>query len=163
LLQAVSLLKSPQVQLLVAGTDVETVYQESINKLGLAGRVSFLPPREDVEFYYAAADAYAGPSLEDTFSLPPAEAMACGLPSITTRAAGVSEIIHHGEDGLVLENAADSKTLSEWLGRLATDAEWRDRLGAAAALTAAKYTWAHNAQQLGVVIDSLIAARSVSD
>lgn len=163
LLQAVSLLKSPQVQLLVAGTDVETVYQESINKLGLAGRVTFLPPREDVEFYYAAADAYAGPSLEDTFSLPPAEAMACGLPSITTRAAGVSEIIHHGEDGLVLENAADSKTLSEWLGRLATDAEWRDRLGAAAALTAAKYTWAHNAQQLGVVIDSLIAARSVSD
>jgi glycosyltransferase involved in cell wall biosynthesis len=115
-----------------------------------------------VEFYYAAADAYAGPSREDTFSLPPAEAMACGLPVITTSAMGVSEIIHRGEDGLVLENPTDAKTLSEWLGRLATDAEWRERLGAAAAKTTAKYTWAHNAEQLRALIESVLETRKMS-
>jgi len=50
--------------------------------LYLEGRVLFLPQRPDVEWYYAAADAYIGPSLEDSFALPPLEAMACGLSVI---------------------------------------------------------------------------------
>jgi glycosyltransferase involved in cell wall biosynthesis len=162
LLEAVGIMRDPKVRVLVAGTDSTSGYQEYIEKIGLAGRVQFLPPRGDVEFYYAAADAYAGPSLEDTFSLPPAEAMACGLPVITTRATGVSEIIHHGEDGLVLEDPADAKTLSEWLARLASDAEWRERMGAAAAKTAAKYTWARNAEELRAAIDYVLEARRMS-
>ena len=159
LLEAVGMLQGPQVHLLVVGTDATAGYQQSVDNLGLAGRVHFLPPRRDVEFYYAAADAYAGPSLEDTFSLPPAEAMACGLPVITTRATGVSEIIHHNEDGLILENPADAKTLSGWLARLADDRNWRDQLGLAAARTAAQYTWAANSARLQQVINSLIKSK----
>ena len=67
-----------------------------------SGRVHFLPPRQDVEFYYAAADAYVGPSLEDTFALPPQEAMACGMPVIVSAENGTSEIITDGKDGLIL-------------------------------------------------------------
>ncbi len=159
LLEAIAMLQNFRAQVLVVGTDSPAPYHESSHKLGLAGRVSFLPSREDVEFYYAAADAYAGPSLEDTFSLPPLEAMACGLPVITSRATGVSEIIHHGEDGLILEDSSDAKTLSEWLTRLATDPVWSDRLGAAAAITAAQYTWQRNSAQLQQVINSLIQTR----
>ena len=162
LLEAVAMMQNPRARVLVVGTDSTAGYLESIEKLGLTGRVSFLPPRRDVEFYYAAADAYAGPSLEDTFSLPPAEAMACGLPVITTRAAGASEIIHHDEDGLVLENPADAETLSEWLARLARDADWSERLGAAAVKTTSKYTWERNAQELRAVIDSVLETRRVS-
>jgi len=156
------MMRNPQACVLVVGTDSTAGYLESVERLGLTGRVSFLPPRGDVEFYYAAADAYAGPSLEDTFSLPPAEAMACGLPVITTSAMGVSEIVHDKEDGLVLENPADSKTLSEWLARLAQDAGWRERMGAEAAKTAGKYTWARNAAELRAVIDSVLETRRVS-
>jgi UDP-glucose:(heptosyl)LPS alpha-1,3-glucosyltransferase len=159
LLQAVAMLQDPRVRILVVGTDSTASYLESAGNLGLAGRVHFLPPRRDVEFYYAAADAYAGPSLEDTFSLPPAEAMACGLPVITSRATGVSEIIHHGEDGLVLEDPADAKTLSEWLARLASDANWRMQLGTAAARTATGYTWAQNSAVLQQVINSLLKSK----
>ena len=54
----------------------------------LVGRVLFPPPRHDVEFYYAAADAYVGPSLHDSFALPPIEAMACGLPAIVSDQVG---------------------------------------------------------------------------
>jgi UDP-glucose:(heptosyl)LPS alpha-1,3-glucosyltransferase len=155
----VAMLQDPRVRILVVGTDSTASYLESAGNLGLAGRVHFLPPRRDVEFYYAAADAYAGPSLEDTFSLPPAEAMACGLPVITSRATGVSEIIHHGEDGLVLEDPADAKTLSEWLARLASDANWRMQLGTAAARTATGYTWAQNSAVLQQVINSLLKSK----
>jgi glycosyltransferase involved in cell wall biosynthesis len=156
LLQAVAMLRDSRIHLLVVGTDSTAPYQEIAGQLGLSGRVHFLPPRADVEFYYAAADAYAGPSLEDTFSLPPAEAMACGLPVITTRNSGVSEIIHQGEDGLVLENPTDAKTLSEWLARLASDASWRNQMGLAATDTASRYTWAENSAALERTIDSFL-------
>jgi glycosyltransferase involved in cell wall biosynthesis len=160
LLEAVAILRDSRMHLLVVGTDSTTPYQEIVEQLGLAGRVHFLPPRADVEFYYAVADAYAGPSLEDTFSLPPAEAMACGLPAITTRNSGVSEIIHQGEDGLVLENPTDSKTLSEWLARLASDANWRNQIGLAAAHTASRYTWAENSAALERTINSFLKMKN---
>jgi glycosyltransferase involved in cell wall biosynthesis len=160
LLQAVAMLEDPRVQILVVGTDSVAAYQEKVERLGLSGRVHFLPPRANVEFYYAAVDAYAGPSLEDTFSLPPAEAMACGLPVITTRSSGVSEIIRQGEDGLVLENPTDAKTLSEWLARLASDADWRNRMGSAAAQTASRYTWAENSAALERVVSSFLSEKT---
>lgn len=120
-----------------------------------------LPPRSDVEFYYAAADIYASPSLEDSFGLPVLEAMACGLPVITSRAAGVSEIIHHGEDGLVLEDPKDIATLARYLQELVTDAGWRERLGENAARTASRYTWERNAAQLRDVIEEVLARHGV--
>jgi glycosyltransferase involved in cell wall biosynthesis len=163
LLQAVAMMRDPRVRVLVVGTDSIDAYQEIVEQLGLAGRVQFLQPRADVEFYYAAADAYAGPSLEDTFSLPPAEAMACGLAVITTRNSGVSEIIHQGEDGLVMENAADAKTLSEWLGRMTGDVSWRNQLGSAAAQSVAQFTWARNSTLLQQVIESALSAKRALD
>ena len=144
----------------MVGQDTLPPYQDMIHSLGLHGRVTFLPLRSDVEFYYAAADVYAGPSLEDAFALPPAEAMACGLPAITTRMAGASEIITQGEDGLILEDPTDAQTLSEWLQRLSNDVDWRNRMGEAASRTAAKYTWARNASEMRVVFDRAIAHNS---
>jgi UDP-glucose:(heptosyl)LPS alpha-1,3-glucosyltransferase len=160
LLEATGKLRNPNVRVLVVGRDTQAPYKEMISRLGLTGRVEFLPPRPDVEFYYAAADACVMPSLGESFSLPPGEAMACGLPVITSRAAGVSEIIHHGKDGLILENPADSQTLSEWLGRLASDHDWRRKLGEAGTRTAARYTWDENARQLSGRIEAILQRRS---
>jgi glycosyltransferase involved in cell wall biosynthesis len=156
LLEAVGKIANPKIRLLIVGDDSPVPYQEMIRTLGLAEQVKLLPQRPDVEFYYAAADLYAGPSIEDTYSMPPAEAMACGLPAITSRAAGVSEIIHHGVDGMILEDPRDSKTLSVWLARFMNDPELREKVGKAAALTAAQYTWDENAQQLQRVIEKLL-------
>ncbi len=160
LLEAVGRLQNPRLRVLVAGQDTVAPYQEVIRRLGITEQVTFLPVRSDVEFYYAAADVYAGPSIEDSFALPPAEAMACGLPAITTRMAGVSEIITQGEDGLILEDPSDIQTLSEWLQRLSTDTDWRNHMGEAASATAARYTWARNASEMREVIDRAIAEKS---
>jgi len=144
----------------VVGRDIKAPYQEMIQRLGLEERVSFLPLRPDVEFYYAAADTYAGPSLDDSFAIPPLEAMACGLPVITSRNNGGCAIIHHGVDGLILEDPSDTQTLSEWLARLANDAGWRRSLGDAAARTAAQYTWERNASLMRDVLERATMAQS---
>ncbi|HUK30928.1 MAG TPA: glycosyltransferase family 4 protein [Candidatus Acidoferrum sp.] len=155
-LDAAGKLRKPSIHVLVVGEDSPRPYDELIEKLNLKSQVSFPAPRNDVEFYYSAADVYVGPSLEDTFSLPPAEAMACGLPAITTRAAGVSEIIHDGVDGVILENPLDSDTLSNWLERLLNDLSLRKQIGDAATKTAALYTWDKNAHQLQIIMEKLL-------
>ena len=155
LIEPVGTLRAAHVRILVASRDTREPYQERVRRLGLAEQIKlFLPVRSDVEFYYAAADAYAGPSLDDSFAIPPLEAMARGLPVITTRSNGGCAIIHHGFDGLVLEDFADSLTLSAWLQRLSTDVEWRSTMGEAAARTASQYTWERNALEIRFILES---------
>jgi UDP-glucose:(heptosyl)LPS alpha-1,3-glucosyltransferase len=160
LLEAVESLKAPAIKILVAGSDTKGPYLAAIRRL--ENRLRFLPLRRDVEFYYAAADTYAGPSLEDAFALPPMEAMACGVPVIVSREAGVSEIITHGVDGFILENPRDSRVLASLIQELYTDADLRHRLGENAANTALKYTWEGNAEQLRVVFDGILTAQSAT-
>ena len=94
LLDAMSELRELPLDLLLVGREDPAPFRAyGSRKEALEDRVHFLPPRKDVEFYYAAADAYTGPSLEDTFALPPAEAMACGLPVIVSAENGTFEII----------------------------------------------------------------------
>src|SRR5579862_1638569 len=69
LLNAVVHLGGANFSILVVGHDNPAPFQEAIQKHRLIGRVHFLSPRPDVEFYYSAADAYASPTLEDSFGL----------------------------------------------------------------------------------------------
>jgi UDP-glucose:(heptosyl)LPS alpha-1,3-glucosyltransferase len=153
LLESAGMLRDSRLMLLVAGQDNPSPYQAAIERYHLRGRVQFLPPRPDVEFFYAAADAYVGPSLEDAFAQPPAEAMASGLPVITSRKNGGAEIISHGSDGLVLEDPEDVRTLGEWIRRLADDSDFRCSLGVNAARTAQKFTWENNAREMKTLFE----------
>jgi UDP-glucose:(heptosyl)LPS alpha-1,3-glucosyltransferase len=117
----------------------------------LQARIHFLPPRTDVEFYYSAADAYVGPSLEDTFALPPAEAMACALPVIVSAQNGTCEIITDRVDGLILNDPRDAVGLAQMIRRLVVDPEFRQRLGESATRTAQQYTWERNTRELEAV------------
>ena len=95
LLGAMAHLQNPSLYALVRGQDDPAPFRSLLSQHNLEGRVFFLPERVDVEWYYAAADAYIGPSLEDSFALPPLEAMACGIPVVVSSQAGVSELITH--------------------------------------------------------------------
>jgi glycosyltransferase involved in cell wall biosynthesis len=145
LLDAAAALDDERIRVLAVGTDDPAVCAAELDRSGLRARVSFLPPRRDVEAWYAAADIYVGPSLEDAFALPPAEAMACGLPVVVSSRAGVSEVVTEGVDGFVLRDPADVKELTVILRRLVSDAELRRRIGERAAETARQYTWERNA------------------
>jgi UDP-glucose:(heptosyl)LPS alpha-1,3-glucosyltransferase len=159
LLEAVAQLQISAVKILVVGSDTTMSYVSWIRQHGLENRVQFLPLRRDVEFYYAAADAYVGPSLEDAFAMPPLEAMACGLPVIVSSQAGVSEIITHGVDGLIMEDPRDAAALSSMITDLYNDAALRQRLGENASSMALKYTWERNAEQLNAVLKEILTER----
>jgi glycosyltransferase involved in cell wall biosynthesis len=148
LLEAVAQTGDPRLRVLVAGRDNPVPFSAVISRGGLDGRVQFLPPRSDVEFFYAAADAYVGPSLEDAFAQPPAESMACGLPVVTSRNNGGAEIISQGQNGFILEDPTDSATLTKIICRLLSDRVLCRSVGEAAAQTALQYTWERNARQM---------------
>jgi glycosyltransferase involved in cell wall biosynthesis len=98
--------------------------------------------------FYAAADAYVGPSLEDAYGLPILEAMACGLPVIASSRAGVSEIITHRKNGMILRNPQDSGELAELLRELCSNPRSCEQIGREAVLTAGQQTWERNAAEI---------------
>jgi glycosyltransferase involved in cell wall biosynthesis len=156
LLNVLTELRDLPVDVLLVSRENVTALRHMVAAQGLDGRVKFLAPRADIHHYYAAADAYVGPSLEDTFAQPPAEAMACGLPVIVSSANGTSEIITNGVDGLILEDPQDTKTLASMVRRLWEDREYRERLGQSAAVTARRYTWERNAAELRAIFDEML-------
>jgi glycosyltransferase involved in cell wall biosynthesis len=81
------------------------------------------------------------PSREDSFGLPVLEAMACGLPVVTSAAAGVSEIVRNGENGFVLQDPMDSHSLARLIKRFYEDPAFRRAIGESAALSAQEWTW----------------------
>jgi glycosyltransferase involved in cell wall biosynthesis len=155
LLRAMELNLDLPLQLLVVGRDEPSLYVKRLRNSKLEDRVTFLPPSSDVMQFYAAADAYVGPSLEDAYGLPVIEAMACGLPVIASVRAGVSEIVEDGVNGLLLRQPEQAEDLAAMLRLLVQDSALRERLGAAATQTASRHTWNHNAK---LTHDFLLAA-----
>jgi len=137
-----------RLKLLVVGSDQRSEYEAAVGRFGLAERVFFLEPSSDVIQFYAAADAYVGPSLEDAYGLPVLEAMACGLPVIASSRAGVSEIIAHRKNGMILHNPQDSVELAKLLRELSSNPGMCQTIGREAALTAGQQTWDRNAADL---------------
>jgi glycosyltransferase involved in cell wall biosynthesis len=160
LLDAFVQLRNMPIDLLAVGREDPTPFRAMAEERGLGSTVRFCPPRKDVEFYYAAADVLAGPSLEDTFSLPPAEAMACGLPVIVSSENGVAEIMTNGVDGLILEDPRDSVGLAAMIRRLYEDAEFRKRLGEKAAETVQQYTWERNGRELTAILEEVLRRKT---
>lgn len=147
LLRAVAAMQNLSLRLHVVGRDNSAPFLELIQNLQLAGRVSFHAPTPDIMHFYAAADVYTGPSLHDSFALPPLEAMACGLPVITSVSNGGAQIITEGFDGFVLRDANDSLAMSHIISRLYEQPELRRSVGENAARTAQSYSWERNASE----------------
>jgi len=105
-------------QLAVIGHDRRARdYQCLAAQLGIASRVHFLGPQADVKPYYGAADALALPTLYDPFPNAALEALACGLPVITSTKSGAAELIRDGENGFVCD-ALDRRALIQALHAL---------------------------------------------
>jgi glycosyltransferase involved in cell wall biosynthesis len=147
LLQSLALIRELRWKLLVVGRDVRDPYDKMIRDYKIANRVIFLPPSPNVMQFYAAADTYVGPSLEDAYGLPIIEAMACGLPVVASSRAGAHEIITDGSDGIVLRDPQNAEELAAALRSLLTNPGLCRQLGEHATLTAQNHTWDRNAQR----------------
>ncbi len=100
-MRAVALL-SPPAGLLVVGQDRhEARYRRLGQDLGINDRLWFVGRQTDPRPFYGAADAFILPALYDPSPNVVLEAMACGLPAITSYAAGTHELLVEGETGFV--------------------------------------------------------------
>jgi len=101
------------VRVWVAGHDRAGPYRRLAAGLGLADRVDFLGPRSDVERLYGAADVFVLPSWYEPFANVCLEAMASGLPVVTSRETGAAEIVQPGVNGFTHVFPAEAEELAE--------------------------------------------------
>ena len=101
---SISALAATEAHLLVVGQDKQQArYLSQARALGCEQRVHFVGVQHNVIPYYHAADALMLPTLYDPFPNVILEAMACGLPVITSETCGGAEFIVNGEQGYVCD------------------------------------------------------------
>lgn len=150
-----ALSRVPAAQLLVVGKDKRQAnYRTLARQLRLGKRVHFLGSRADVIPYYGASDALILPTLYDPFPNVALEAMACGLPIITSTKSGAAELIESGRNGFVCD-ALDIGAIAQALTAL-TAAGACTRMGAAARDTVAPFTLDAMSRNLGMLYDTLL-------
>lgn len=132
----------PGVSLAIAGDGPERDRLERrTRELGLSGRVRFLGTvsRDVAMRLFQAADASLLASSWENFPHTVVESLAVGTPVIATAVGGVPEVVHDGENGLLVP-AGDADALAGAVRRFAGDAELRGRLADASAASVASYT-----------------------
>jgi glycosyltransferase involved in cell wall biosynthesis len=160
ILEALAALADIPARLLIVGDDAPGPWREMARRLGVLERCIWEPATADILEAYAAADLYVSPSREDSFGMPVAEAMACGLPVVTSVFAGVSSLLCDGVDSLVLRDPLDAKALAEAIRKIHKDAGFRARMGQAAAKASVEWTWDRNAAAVWELLKETSARRS---
>ncbi len=130
----------PDARLLAISRSSPGDYQALAKQLGVADRLKFWGPDNDIAQAYRAADVFVYPSSYDTFGMVVSEAMATGIPLVIGCRIGAAELIRNGENGFLIqpEAAADLRSALE---RLRADPNLAERVGAAGLATARAQTW----------------------
>ena len=146
LIEAHARLAAPRPVLILPGypTPYEAELRALADRLGTAADLRWPAwvSQEDLEGLYAIADAFAFPSLYEGFGLPPLEAMARGVPVLTSDRGSLAEVV--GDAALVVDpESVDA--IAAGLQQLLGDGARRDRLRALGRERAAGFTWERTA------------------
>ncbi len=119
----------------------------AVARLGMGERVRFtgFVPDEELVHLHNRAYALVQPSLMEGFGLPPVEAMACGIPVISSLAGSLPEVV--GDAGVFFD-PRDVDAMAETMHRLLADPAERDRLAARALRRSARFSWSSSARSL---------------
>lgn len=118
-----------------------------VEELGLTDKVIFTKyvPSDDMNPLMCGALAFVFPSLYEGFGMPPLEAMACGVPVLTSGEASLPEVTG---DCAVICDAYSVKSIAEGLYRLYSDGNLRSELSRLGRERAKKFTWERSAELL---------------
>lgn len=128
---------------------------EKVRKLGLEDKVIFTKyvPSEDMNPLMCGALAFVFPSIYEGFGMPPLEAMACGVPVLTTAEASLPEVTG---DCAVICDAYSPKSIAEGLYRLYKDEKLRAELSRRGIERAKSFTWERSAKALYKIYKELL-------
>jgi len=148
----------PRGRLVVVGKDKHAGrYRRLAERLNILGRVHFLGVKPGVGPYYGAADVLVLPTLYDPFPNVVLEAMAAGLPVVTSTKCGGAELIREGQNGYVCD-ALDRERLAAAMQRLLDPGRAR-RLGDEARRSVEPYTLAATRANLTRLYEELLDDR----
>ncbi len=146
--------------LVVVGADKELPQlRRAAEQATLSGRVHFAGGQEDVKPWYGMADCFVLPTLYDPFPNAALEAMACGLPLITSLQCGAAELIESGVEGYVCRDPLDVVELARCLNLAAAPGQAR-RMGAAARRKVESFGLEGMAQQLTRLYSELLQTKA---
>jgi UDP-glucose:(heptosyl)LPS alpha-1,3-glucosyltransferase len=153
---AIALLPSGERLIVVGGAVPAGRCRERARDLGVSGRVTLAGAPADLRPYFGAADAVLLPSIYDPAPDAALEAMACGLPLVTSTKSGVAELVREHDAGFVFASG-DTASVAAHLAALA-DPVTRARMGANARRAVAAFSPAATTLSLVLLYRDLLAA-----
>jgi UDP-glucose:(heptosyl)LPS alpha-1,3-glucosyltransferase len=145
----------------VVGSKPSPALLSLVDGMDLGSIVIFRGPTQNPETYYNACDVFVLPTFYDACSLVVFEAMASGLPAITTRHNGASGIISDGRDGMVLEDPLDVAKMATVMERF-LDIPFLETSSSFARQTASHYSKEANHDRIILILESVLSNSSLT-
>jgi UDP-glucose:(heptosyl)LPS alpha-1,3-glucosyltransferase len=149
-------------RLIVLGDGDARAARALAEQLGVGRRVHFVGRSDRPQRYYQAADLLVMPTLHDPWGIPLVEAMAAGLPSITTRFAGAAELVDAVGAGVVLREPTP-EALASAVESLIADPERRARMSEAGRGAIAPFGVKEQAERTLAIYEQALGRRRATD
>ncbi len=146
-------------RVVVVGKGDPAPYRRLLRNGGAEDRFVFTGPVAGAVDFYLGGDAFVFPTVYEPFSNACLEAMAAGLPVVTTAVNGAAEVLRDGESGFVLPDPQDDALLALRMDDL-LDGELRRRMGAEARRAAMPLTPERNAAETLAVLSRAWAEKT---
>jgi glycosyltransferase involved in cell wall biosynthesis len=136
--------------------------EQQVEKLGLRDQIHFpgFIPQAELPLWYNSADLFVYPSLYEGFGLPPLEAMACGVPVITTNVSSLPEAVGAGA---ILVSPDEPVSLGQEMQRLLSDPSASTELCDRGIAQAKLFSWSNTARQTVNVYHAILGNRKVNE
>lgn len=145
--------------LLVVGVDRQRARYEALaGRLGLSARVRFAGRQGVPEHFYAAADLFALPAVQEAFGNAVLEALATGLPVVVSACAGAAELLEGGLASGIVAEPGDAGVLAQAIATMLKPGV-RDAVAPVARQIAERHTYAHNARGIEEVLERTLAEK----
>lgn len=149
----------PQILFRIVGKGpLSEALTQRINSLELQNHVELIGFQKEVASFYAGLDMYVQASVREGFCMPLLEAMACGLPVVTTSSEGPEEYIGNKESGIIVRESTPDAFAASVLS-IMNEPDGAKRMGIAASKSVASMTWKNCAAAYETLMLSLCEKR----
>lgn len=136
-IEATAIVADPRLRLLVVGRDNPAKYGKLARQRGITNRIIFAGATSDPYSFYRAADFFILPTRHDPCSLVVLEALAMGLPVVSTKQNGACEVMGNGREGFIIDDPHDVPALAAAVREVMDDDRRREMAGACRTLRSA--------------------------